>query len=192
MRTKFDWIKIQEYYDRGHTVKEVCAEFNISQQAVSKSKYFKSRPIEEQHAMAVATRKRNGTHTHNATTKEKLSRIAIQRGFGGKNYRKIFNYNGVILESTYELFLAKELDKNNISWIRPKRLYWIDKTGKQRHYTPDFYLVDYDIYLDPKNDYLIKIDSEKIILCSDQNNVKILILSKNELSWEIIKEKMRD
>lgn len=34
-------------------------------------------------------------------------------------------------------------------------VYW-DDDGKQRRYVPDFYLPKYDLYLDPKNDYLIK------------------------------------
>jgi predicted DNA-binding protein YlxM (UPF0122 family) len=192
MKPKFDWKKMQEYYDQGHTMKEVCEKFGISQQAVTKSRYFKTRTSEEQHAMAVKTRIQNGNHKHNEHTKKKLSEIAIKRGFGGKNYRKNFVYKGINLESSYELLLAKELDKNKINWIRPKRLYWIDATGKNRHYTPDFYLPDYNVYLDPKNDYLIKIDSEKIKLCSDQNNVIILVLSKKELLWETIQNKMRD
>jgi len=42
-----------------------------------------------------------------------------------------------------------------ILWVRPKSLpYEID--GKKRKYFPDFLLVDYGIYLDPKNDFLIK------------------------------------
>lgn len=62
--------------------------------------------------------------------------------------------------------------------------------GKQHRYTPDFYLPEYDIYLDPKNDYLINNinpslgynDVEKIKKVSTQNNIKILILDVNSLT----------
>lgn len=186
MKNKFNWKEIQDYYDNGHSIAEVAARFGVSKQMCMRSKHFKSRSKVEQVKMMVSKRQERGTNLHTAETKKVLSDIAIARGFGGKNYRKTFEYNGVILESTYELELAKELDNNNIKWIRPKRLKWIDESGKQRHYTPDFYLPDFDVYLDPKNDYLIKIDSVKIKLCSTQNNVKVLVLNKTQLKWNYI------
>lgn len=186
MKNKFNWTEIQAYYDAGHSVKDLSEKFGVSKQMCTRSKHFQARPRNEQKQMAVSTRKNNGNLGHTQITKDKLSRIAIDRGFGGKNYRKTFEYNGVLLESSYELILAKDLDNHNIAWNRPKRLKWIDNSGKQRHYTPDFYLPEFDIYLDPKNDYLIKIDSEKVRLCSIQNNVKIHVLNKSQLSWDYI------
>lgn len=57
------------------------------------------------------------------------------------------------LDSSYERIVAKILDDNDIKWIRPKSIDWYSKDGKKHHYFPDFYLIDYDLYLDPKNDY---------------------------------------
>jgi hypothetical protein len=53
------------------------------------------------------------------------------------------------------LKLAISLDENNIKWDTCSRFNYIDRFGKSRTYTPDFYLIDYDVYLDPKNDFLI-------------------------------------
>ena len=82
-------------------------------------------------------------------------------------YRKIiheYEHNGVILklESSWEVEIAKYLDHLGISWIRPNHLQWVDSKGKKRKYFPDFYLIDYDVYLDPKNEYQIKIGKEKL------------------------------
>jgi hypothetical protein len=186
MKNKFNWVEIQSFYDEGHTVEEISEKFGVSKQMCTRSRHFKTRSVAERKRQAVETRRARGKLGHSAETKKVLSDIAIQRGFGGKNYRKTFEYNGVLLESSYELELAKELDKHNISWVRPKRFKWVDKSGKQRHYTPDFYLPKFDIYLDPKNDYLIKIDSVKVMLCSIQNNVTIHVLNKSQLSWDYI------
>jgi hypothetical protein len=186
MKCIYDWPKIQAYYDLGYSVLETSEKFGVSQQAMTKSRYFSARSREDQHKLAVARRIKNRTLGHSQATKDKLSKIAIKRGFGGRNYRKTFKYKGVLLESSYELALAKELDKHKIDWVRPKRFYWTDMTGKQRFYTPDFYLPEYDIYLDPKNDYLIKKDSEKVSLCSAQNDVRIFILNKTQLTWKYI------
>ena len=54
---------------------------------------------------------------------------------------------------------------------------------------------NYDVYLDPKNDYLIEngqlgtgySDSQKIDWVCKQNNIKVLILNKNQLNWKAIK-----
>lgn len=91
----------------------------------------------------------------------------------------------VYLESSYEYKVAKELDENKIEWIRPEPLNW---DGKK--YYPDFYLVKENIYLDPKNDYLITKDTQKIEKVKKQNNVEVLILTKDELEWSVIKNKL--
>lgn len=127
---------------------------------------------------------------------QNLSAKAKTRKTHPLNSKKIM-YNGVYLGSSYELSLAKSLDENSIIWCRPSPLKWIDKNNNERRYFPDFYLPDYDIYLDPKNDFLINNknpetgikDSDKIFFAAVQNNVVILILNKNELTWESVHKK---
>jgi hypothetical protein len=87
----------------------------------------------------------------------------------------------VWLESSYEYKIATELDSNNINWTRPSYLRY----GTKKYFA-DFYLVEYDVYLDPKNDYLISIDTEKISKVMEENNVIVHILNKHQLSWEYI------
>lgn len=82
-------------------------------------------------------------------------------------YRKIiheYEHNGeiILLESSWEVTIAKWLDIRHIDWCRPKHLVWYDMNNKLRRYFPDFYLPMYDIYLDPKNDYQISISQEKL------------------------------
>ena len=86
------------------------------------------------------------------------------------------------LQSTYELECSKILNSMGIRWIRPKFLKYDD-----RKYFPDFYLIDYEIYLDPKNDYLARIDKEKIEKVCKQNNVLVYILTKNLITEEYLK-----
>ena len=130
------------------------------------------------------------------STRQKLRESAIRRDFGGFNFRnKGIYYNGQKLDSSYEVQVAKSLDANNIEWVRPKSVYYIDNTGKRRRYMPDFYLPVYDVYLDPKNDYLIHhvnkslgfSDVDKINWVMQQNNIKVIILNKSQLDWSIIK-----
>lgn len=136
------------------------------------------------------------SHPHTEDFKRKMHDIAIQRQLGGWHTSKTIEYKGIKLDSRYELAVVEDLDKNKIKWERPHHFVWKDETGNIHRYYPDFYLPEYDVYLDPKNDFLINnkskrfgiTDIEKIQKVSTQNNIKILILDKNHLNWESIKE----
>lgn len=127
---------------------------------------------------------------HSEETKRKLSERAKENNLGGWHTSRSFKYKGITLDSSYEVKFAEDLDKNKIKWSRPKPLLYRLNDEEHRYY-PDFYLDDYDVYVDTKNDYLINhvnpkygiTDVEKIRLVSQQNNVKIYILDKNNLLW---------
>lgn len=81
----------------------------------------------------------------------------------------------VVLDSSWEVVLAKRLDELNIRWIRPKPIIWVDKNQKKRWYFPDFYLLDYDLYLECKSDYISFLQSDKVkILKLTIPNLKFL------------------
>lgn len=155
-----------------------------------------SRILEQSKKTSISLKGRPRTTSISEETKAKLSKIAIDRGFGCGNknsyahgwYESPFA-GKVWLESSYEYQIAKQLDENRISWIRPKYLTY-NLNGENKRYFPDFYLTEFDVYLDPKNDYLISKDTEKINSVIEQNNVKVIILTKNELLWETIKARL--
>lgn len=89
----------------------------------------------------------------------------------------------VCLQGSFEVLCSKILNKLKIKWVRPSCLWYSDN---KKRYFPDFLLVDYNIYLDPKNDFLIKIDKEKIKQVLKENNVKLYILSKKQITKEYI------
>lgn len=82
-----------------------------------------------------------------------------------------FENKEVLLESSWELKVAEHLISKNIKWIRPSYIKWTDSTDKERLYYPDFYLTDYDLYLDPKNPYCMKQDVEKMRIVSKSINL---------------------
>lgn len=84
-----------------------------------------------------------------------------------KTHIPYFNkYKNIVvdLQSTWELKIAKWLDINNIVWSRPsKRIKWqCPITNLFKTYLPDFYLVDYDQYLDVKNPIKVLQDHIKL------------------------------
>lgn len=126
---------------------------------------------------------------------QKLRELAIAKCLGGVRQSKRILYNGKQLGSSYELAVAISLDENGIRWNTCGRFPYIDPNGKPRSYTPDLYLIDYDVYLDPKNDFLLEnvnprlgfTDIEKIRLVEAQNQIRVLTLDKYQLEWNVIR-----
>lgn len=59
-------------------------------------------------------------------------------------------YNGITLDSTWEVEVAKYLDENNIKWERVINGFPYIFENSEHLYFPDFYLVDYDYYIEVK------------------------------------------
>lgn len=85
-------------------------------------------------------------------------------------------------DSGWEILLAESLTQNNISWSRPDR--FVLSSG--RTYTPDFYLPEYDVYLDPKAKrpgYYRK-SILKVEMFEQEYNTRCLVISNNRyLTW---------
>lgn len=72
-------------------------------------------------------------------------------------------YKDYILDSLWELRIAQYLDELNFKWSRPTdALEWRDKRNHKRKYFPDFYLPEYNLYLDPKNPIVMIKQKEKV------------------------------
>lgn len=108
---------------------------------------------------------------HSKETKELIRKKALESPHR-RLRRGIIEYNGVMLDSSWELALAERLDELEIKWERPEPLKWIDQDGLIHNYFPDFYLPEYDIYIDPKNPHAAEVQKKKIdILKSTYHNL---------------------
>lgn len=125
---------------------------------------------------------------HTLECKERISSIMQSKMENRYTASKRILYNGVRFESNWEYELAIDLDKNKVRWNRPSPLLYFDLNNQKRRYYPDFYLIDYDLYLDPKNPYVRILDKEKIERVIEQNKIMIMILDKTQLSWDYIKK----
>lgn len=128
---------------------------------------------------AADTKKQNGGFFHSEQTKELLRQKALSSPHRRlvRSLREYIKKDGSIvkLDSSWEEELAKRLDFLGINWIRPDAIKWIDSKGVSRNYFPDFYLIDYDLFLDPKNPYAIKSQTKKLeCLVVQLPNLRIL------------------
>lgn len=103
---------------------------------------------------------------HTEESKEKIRRGALSSGHRRlvRSIRPYVKQDGtvIMLDSSWEELLAKRLDFLKVSWERPLPIKWIDKNGDIRNYFPDFYLPDYNLYLDPKNPIAMVQQQEKV------------------------------
>jgi hypothetical protein len=123
---------------------------------------------------------------HTIQSKKKIQESALK-----SNHRRLrkgmVEYKGIMLDSSWELALAKRLDELQVKWIRPEPLKWVDTDGNEHNYFPDFYLQEYDLYLDPKNPAAYQNQKEKIIILKKTyKNLKFL-LTLNECKKFTIK-----
>lgn len=176
----FDVKKAQRLYDDGMSLRQLSKVINRSVDAI------RSRILTRSVAQANKMRK----VTFSEAGLVKLSEAAKKNKLGG--YRPHPNrgqrYKDIWFDSKWEVRVAMSLDEFGIRWIRPS--YGFVWTDCGRRYFPDFYLPDFDVYLDPKNPYLQKKDAVKIREAQERNGIRVLVLSEQELSWKEIAEMM--
>lgn len=88
------------------------------------------------------------------------------------------DYKGIDLHGTWELKYAQYLDANDIKWIRNKDTFKYIFDDKERLYTPDFYLLDSDEYVEVKG-YKTAKDNAK--WSQFPYNRKLIVLMATEL-----------
>ena len=63
---------------------------------------------------------------------------------------KTISYNGFDLKGSWELLVAKWLDSNNVKWTNKTNGFEYNWNDSIHIYFPDFYLPDYDIFIEVK------------------------------------------
>ena len=95
-----------------------------------------------------------------------------------------FEYAGVIFDSGYAVQFAKFCDKYEIKWCYEQVKVQIkDAANKFRSFTPDFFLPDYGIYVEIKNDYAISILEMRTKLRIAKTFLPLLVFSDTFLNY---------
>lgn len=109
---------------------------------------------------------------------------------GGKLGYRRFPYKGIKMDSRWEVAVAKWMDDVGIKWDRNRKRHmfkWIDEFGNERKYFPDFYLPQYNIYLDPKNDYYLQRDIPKLKYVINKYGIKLLYGNVDDIKSHLYK-----
>ena len=89
------------------------------------------------------------------------------------------DYNGVDMHGNWELQYAIDLDSKNIKWIKCKESFGYIFEGKPKRYTPDFYLIETDEYIEIKG---YKTEKDDVKWSQFPKDKVLKVLMKNELT----------
>lgn len=182
-----NWIKIKSDVEKFQQVKKnfsvsaLNAWENIKKTQVYQYKLKLKSNIEKE--CVICKNKFTVTSTPNAQTCSKIClsklmsiKAKANPNCGGETNYKKFIYKNQYFDSSWEVEIAKWMDENNVQWIRTKKIMflWTDDNNEKRRYYPDFFLPKYNIYLDPKNKFLIEKDKIKIERAQKENNIIIV------------------
>lgn len=121
-------------------------------------------------------------------TREKISKARSKylEEIGGGGFTKIkwYKINNIkneefIVRGKWELELAEILNNEKIYWIRKVYLTYL-QNEITKTYCPDFYLPDYNMYIEVKG-YYSQIDKEKIALVLEKNNINLQMVFEKDL-----------
>jgi len=184
MKSKYNWAEIQESYDSGLSQRQLIEQYGMSTRSfllAVKRGDFKSRTRSE----ACILDRRNNPRTSESleehgrrTAKTIAEKVAAGTWHTSLAKYMHISYNGVDLHGSWELEYAKYLDANSIKWIRNKDTFSYTYDGKDRKYTPDFYLTETDEYIEIKG-YKTEKDTAKWLQFPLDRKLKVLM--KKEL-----------
>jgi len=98
-------------------------------------------------------------------TKEKIKNT-IKKNIENNNWHlsfsksRTFEYKGIKFQGLWEVKFAKYLDNKNVKWERPHKTYKYIFENENHRYLPDFYLPEYNLYIEIKG-YPTKRDFSK-------------------------------
>lgn len=187
----WDWNKIQKAHDDGATWLKLCGLFGLNITAISKAAklgLFISRNASEAKKLAHANGRIDYSVYRTPQFRGKCSKnggYKPKAGVSKGGYATNVSGEEFYLQSSYELNMARILNDMNILWVRPTYfIYKID--NRKRKYYPDFLLPNYNLYLDTKNDFLIKKDGSKIDAVKKQNIINLEIVRKDQINSDHI------
>jgi transposase len=179
---KFDWKCVQKYYDDNHTTREVSEKFGMARRSITKAKQRGDFiPHNRSDAMKLSYKMGRSKRNISILHRNKISNSINEKVKKGtwhvslaKNIWK--TYNGVKFHGSWEVEYAKWLDSKKIVWRRPTESFQYIFEDKKHRYTPDFYLINDQTYVEIKG-----YETEKDVAKWNQFPLKHLVLKENDL-----------
>jgi len=154
---------------------------NAAMKAKDEGRTYHEPESKKKKMQKIASSRSKEWHLENGIRISKTVNEKVERGEWHTSLAKNMHhkYRGVDLHGKWELHYAKYLDDNGILWERCKTSFLYIFENKTRRYTPDFYLIESDEYIEIKGYKTNKDDAKWAQFPSDK---KLSVLMKPELN----------
>jgi hypothetical protein len=169
---------LKEFWDseKGDSVRKVLSENMLGDNNPSRL------PGASERISAQRTKYYEDPANREKTSETTIKQIAAGKSSNGRTKNFTYtNTNGktYIVQGTYELAFIKWLDNNNMTYrCHEDRISYINPDGTHHNYLPDFYVYEWDMYIDVKSTYRYDIQKMKFDAIFNSNptlNLKILL-----------------
>lgn len=178
MVVKYDWNEIQTAHDEGMTWREIRDRYGCAMGTLAKAKLRGDLQTRNLSEATVVLINRRGPNIMGSEARTKTSVRQSTNNRGGRC--KWFNIGGVKVQGTWEKNIAEKLIELEIAWRRPgiEDSFLYELNGEIRRYTPDFYLPEFNYYLEIKGRWWGD-DEDKMAAVMHQNpNHRIVLVHK--------------
>lgn len=163
-RVSMGLVKVSNQYTKAKERGEVVIVSEETKRKIGNAVRGRQIPVEELERRKIAMRKAVLENPDSYTANNVSGRTPI------------IMYNGFKLKGTWELETAKWLDRQNIKWTNILNGFDYEWQGSTHIYYPDFYLTEYDRYIEVKG-YERERDRAKWKVVKD-----LIVLKKDEIN----------
>jgi Mor family transcriptional regulator len=171
---------IREDYNKGMSIRDIRVKYSCSYLKVKNAIGDDVRSNSE--SVKLAHKLKPESFLHTEETKKKISKKLTINNKGGRC--KWYEVSGQKVQGKWEKELAELFTYYNIKWNKIKTnshtFEYKSCCGKIKNYTPDFYLEDFDMYIEVKG-YWWGNDKNKMQEVLKNNNINIKILEDRRL-----------
>lgn len=112
----------------------------------------------------------------NKHNKDKQRKIEKRKN----EYIKRRTFQNIVFSSIFEREVAEYLSSCKINWIRNEERFPIEMDGVLHYYVPDFFLPEYELYLECKGIWFSTSKKRKTLTCVAKYNMPWVLLMQTE------------
>ncbi len=159
---QINWKEVQNFYDENNTYADICNKWDLNTALVAKAiklGLLKTRSRIETARLRGKLKNRKLSEKAKQKISQSMRKAVLEgRQKTPKPYGKFCtlykatNWKGEIetLQGGWENLVATYLTNKQVKWERPKQSFTYIFENKQHEYFPDFYLPNFDIYIEVK------------------------------------------
>lgn len=183
-KKQYNWNEVQKAYDDGLSWRKLSEKFGMGLQALANARKRGDLNTHRTSSEATSLTYKQNNRKHPTWSNERRLALSERQSTNTKGGKcKWFTVSGQKVQGTWELNIAKQLDSLNIKWIKLKTNKDILKyeiNGMIRSYSPDFYLPEYDLYLEIKGFWWPGCKEKMDIIFKTYPNKNILVIEKEQ------------